>query len=56
MPKIVRHGPPTRKKPWQSRHSSFLYRAVEKAFMVWLVLSNVREPFVSGFWAPFVVD
>lgn len=34
----------------------FLYSAVEKAFMVWLVLANAREPFVSGFWAPFVVD
>ena len=24
--------------------------------MVWLVLSNVDQSFVSGFWAPLVVD
>ena len=34
----------------------FLYSAIEKAFMAWLVSSNAREPFVSGFWAPFAVD
>jgi hypothetical protein len=33
-----------------------LYSAIEKAFMVWLVLSNAREPFSAGFWIPFVVD
>ncbi|QDU23908.1 hypothetical protein [Urbifossiella limnaea] len=33
-----------------------LYSALEKAFMVWLVLSNAGEPFVSGFWVPFAVD
>lgn len=33
-----------------------LYSGLEKAFMVWLVASNARHPFVSGFWAPFVVD
>lgn len=33
-----------------------LYSGLEKAFMVWLVLSNARHPFVSGFWLPFVVD
>jgi hypothetical protein len=34
----------------------FLYSAVEKAFMVWLVLSNAQQPFVSGFWVPFALD
>lgn len=34
----------------------FLYSAVEKAFMVWLVASNAGQPFVSGFWLPFVLD
>jgi hypothetical protein len=34
----------------------FLYSAVEKAFMVWLVLSNAQESFVSGFWVPFALD
>jgi hypothetical protein len=34
----------------------FLYSAIEKAFMVWLVLSNADQPFVKGFWVPFVLD
>jgi hypothetical protein len=34
----------------------FLYSAVEKAFMVWLVASNASEPFVNGFWVPFALD
>jgi hypothetical protein len=33
-----------------------LYSLVEKAFMVWLVLANAREPFVAGFWLPFAMD
>jgi len=33
-----------------------LYSVLEKAFMVWLVLANVRQPFVAGFWIPFAVD
>ena len=33
-----------------------LYSAAEKAFMVWLVLANAREPFAVGFWIPFAVD
>ena len=24
--------------------------------MVWLVLANARQPFVTGFWVPFVLD
>ncbi|MBL8821858.1 MAG: hypothetical protein JNJ77_04660 [Planctomycetia bacterium] len=34
----------------------FLYSAIEKAFMVWLVASNASEPFVNGFWVPFALD
>lgn len=34
----------------------FLYSAIEKAFMVWLVASNAQEPFVAGFWIPFALD
>jgi hypothetical protein len=34
----------------------FLYSAIEKSFMVWLVLSNAQHSFVSGFWIPFAVD
>jgi hypothetical protein len=33
-----------------------IYSVVEKAFMVWLVLVNARQPFVTGFWVPFVLD
>jgi hypothetical protein len=33
-----------------------LYSGLEKAFMVWLVLSNARQPFVSGFWIPCALD
>ncbi len=40
----------------QWRVPILLYSALEKAFMVWLVLSNARHPFVSGFWVPFVID
>jgi len=33
-----------------------LYSVAEKAFMVWLVLFNARQPFVAGFWIPFAMD
>jgi hypothetical protein len=33
-----------------------LYSALEKSFMVWLVLSNAQNSFVSGFWVPFALD
>jgi hypothetical protein len=33
-----------------------LYSVFEKAFMVWLVLSNARQPYAAGFWIPFAVD
>lgn len=34
----------------------FVYSGVEKAFMVWLVLSNAQQPFVGGFWVPCALD
>lgn len=40
----------------QWRVPILLYSALEKAFMVWLVLSNVQHSFVRGFWVPFAVD
>lgn len=40
----------------QWRLPIFLYSAIEKAFMVWLVLSNAQYAFVSGFWIPFALD
>ncbi len=40
----------------QWRVPILLYSAVEKSFMVWLVLSNVGYSFVNGFWVPFALD
>jgi hypothetical protein len=40
----------------QWRVPILLYSAFEKAFMVWLVVSNAQNSFVSGFWVPFVLD
>ena len=33
-----------------------LFSALEKAFMVYLVLSNAGHSYTSGFWVPAVVD
>lgn len=33
-----------------------LYSLVGKAFIVWLVLFNAKQPFVTGFWIPFAID
>ena len=33
-----------------------VFSAIEKAFMVWLVLSNANQEFVRGFWIPATVD
>ena len=33
-----------------------LYSIIEKAFMVFLVLFNAKQPFVTGFWLPFAMD
>lgn len=33
-----------------------LYSAVEKAFMVWLVLSNLQHSFTQGFLVPLALD
>ena len=40
----------------QWRVPIFIYSALEKSFMVWLVLSNSQQSFVSGFWIPFAID
>lgn len=40
----------------QWRVPILLYSALEKSFMVWLVLSNAHRPFVSGFWVPLALD
>ncbi len=40
----------------QWRVPILLYSALEKSFMVWLVLSNAHSSFVSGFWVPLVLD
>ncbi len=33
-----------------------LYGVLEKAFMVYLVFSNLRQPFAGGFLAPAIMD
>lgn len=33
-----------------------LYGLIEKAFMVFLVVSNLGQPFASGFYAPAIMD
>ena len=40
----------------QWRFPILLYSALEKSFMVWLVLSNAQNSFVNGFWIPFALD
>lgn len=32
------------------------FSAIEKSFMVYLVLSNCQHPYVAGFWIPFCAD
>ena len=34
----------------------FPYSAIEKSFMVWLVLSNAQHSFVGGFWVACALD
>jgi hypothetical protein len=33
-----------------------VYSGIEKAFMVWLVLSHLRQPFAQGFIVPLILD
>jgi len=33
-----------------------VFSGIEKAFMVWLVLSNVQQDFARGFWIPAGLD
>lgn len=33
-----------------------VFSGVEKAFMVWLVLSNADQEFARGFWIPATID
>ena len=42
------------KESW--RTPILLYGMIEKAFMVFLVVSNLGEPFASGFFAPAAMD
>jgi hypothetical protein len=42
------------RKSWQT--PILLYAMIEKAFMVFLVAINLGQPFVSGFYAPAVMD
>ncbi len=42
------------KESW--RTPILLYGLIEKAFMVFLVVSNIGEPFSGGFFAPAAMD
>ncbi len=42
------------KESW--RTPILLYSLLEKAFMVYLVFSNLRQPFAGGFLAPAIMD
>ncbi len=42
------------KESW--RVPILLFGAIEKAFMVFLVVSNLGQPFASGFYAPATMD
>jgi hypothetical protein len=42
-------------RPWL-RFETMLFTAVEKAFMVYLFLSNLNEPWAMGYIVAFVVD
>ncbi len=42
------------KESW--RVPILLYSLIEKAFMVYLVFSNLGQPFASGFLAPAIMD
>jgi hypothetical protein len=39
----------------QWRVPILLYGALEKSFMVWLVLSNAQSSFVNGFWRKWLL-
>ena len=38
------------------RKPILIYSAVEKAFMVYLVVANVSRPYSEGFWIPAMMD
>lgn len=40
----------------QWRVPTLVYSAIEKSCMVWLVPSNCRQSFVSGYWVRFTLD
>ena len=42
-------------RPWL-RFETMLFSAVEKSFMVYLFLSNLGQPGISGYLAAFVLD
>ena len=42
-------------RPWL-RFETMLFSTVEKAFMVYLFLSNLGQPWAKGYLFPFLVD
>ena len=42
-------------RPWL-RFETMLFTAIEKGFMVWLVVVSWQEPWAIGYLAPFLLD
>lgn len=42
-------------RPWL-RFETMLFSAVEKAFIVYLFLTNLDQPWIMGYFAAFIVD
>ncbi|MGH6763711.1 MAG: hypothetical protein ACRECW_19230 [Phyllobacterium sp.] len=42
-------------RPWL-RFETILFSAIEKAFLVYLYLSNLGQPWIAGYFVPFVLD
>jgi hypothetical protein len=38
------------------RNPILIYSAIEKAFLVYLVIANARYPYSKGFWMPAAID
>ena len=54
MPDGCLHGGAAFKESW--RTPILLYGLIEKAFMVFLVVSNVGQSFSDGFYVPAMMD
>lgn len=42
-------------RPWL-RFETMLFSTMEKGFILYLYLSNIEQPWIGGYFAPFVLD